>query len=384
MLTAKSKQCICDNIFGVTAEHCDATTAYLCKYKSRLDQPARFRINSRDVSFEDSVAFAADLITNACAPAIFGFEHLGLANQQACVDLAKMAKAHIALNDKPDGSIWRQGKVTATLGESLDRSDLVVCLGCDPAKKHPRIFKLFQQLNKPVRFLSIGENNQFEISSRCSPLNANQLLEFLALVELSLYNDKHLKVLRQDHLESVRAVAEQLTRANHVSFLYDTDLLILINEFTPVLDQLVSLAKCLHTKTKCVVLDVSNRINELGAENALSWSTGFANAVSFSGPVPIVSNDAELCDVHIHICDENSLPQIKSTAEGILISTSKAPLSSDQFKLIIENMSPFPDDFVRFDDAICELQFAETQGEKINNFLKWIRAVKSQISRKIA
>ena len=128
MKNANSARCLCDQIYGVTAAHCDSTTAYLCDCHKNLTNPTRFRIGSKQVDFESSIEFAADMLCTAKAPIINGLESLGIKNQQMCVDLARATNSQIAYGSKDCGTIWRQGSITATLGELIEKSELVICI----------------------------------------------------------------------------------------------------------------------------------------------------------------------------------------------------------------------------------------------------------------
>ena len=103
------------------------------------------RIAGRAASFDDAVAAAATLLAGAQQPLITGLG-ADIAGLRALLALADRTGAIVdrwqsAAQLSNLAVIQRAGALAATFGEIANRADVVLLLGRDPSREHPRLFE---------------------------------------------------------------------------------------------------------------------------------------------------------------------------------------------------------------------------------------------------
>jgi len=110
--------------------------------RGRTDRPAVALIG-QPAGFAAGVARAAEILRRADYPLIYGLSRSATAGQRAAVELAERAGAVIdttaSMCHGPSiMAIQEFGESTCTLGEVRNRADLVIFWGCHPGASHPR------------------------------------------------------------------------------------------------------------------------------------------------------------------------------------------------------------------------------------------------------
>ncbi len=108
-------------------------------------------IDGRPASLDDAVARAAEILSAADAPLVYGLSRSSTEGQRAAIALAEALGATIdtdaSLCHAPSVvAIQEVGESTCTLGEAKNRADLVVFWGSDPATTHPRHLERYSLL----------------------------------------------------------------------------------------------------------------------------------------------------------------------------------------------------------------------------------------------
>jgi formylmethanofuran dehydrogenase subunit B len=107
------------------------------------DAPAA-QIDGRPASLDEAVDRAATLLASAQYPLVYGLTHLTCDAQRAAVALADRLGACVDLTDAPPAPLFPDlGTVTCSLGEVKNRADLVVFWGGRPHETHPRLARDF-------------------------------------------------------------------------------------------------------------------------------------------------------------------------------------------------------------------------------------------------
>ncbi len=100
-------------------------------------------IDGSVASLEDALRRAADILSHAKAPLIYGLSRSSTPGQRAAIELAERLGATIdttaSMCHGPSIMAFQSvGESTSTLGEIRNRADLVIFWGCNPAVSHPR------------------------------------------------------------------------------------------------------------------------------------------------------------------------------------------------------------------------------------------------------
>ena len=117
-----------------------------------------------------------ELLSKANSPLITGIENLTTETQQLALRVADRFYCGIdsGWSNACRGSmasLQRYGKVTATLGEISNRSDLVMLWFCDPMKTHPRFVERFirKSVDQKKRLIVIDESKTCLLYTSPSP-----------------------------------------------------------------------------------------------------------------------------------------------------------------------------------------------------------------------
>lgn len=110
--------------------------------------PPASLIDGIDAPVVDAIAKAAEILSAARAPLIYGLSRSSTAGQRAAVALAEQLGASIdttaSLCHGPAiMALQEVGEATSSLGEVRERADLVIFWGGDPQQTHPRHFERY-------------------------------------------------------------------------------------------------------------------------------------------------------------------------------------------------------------------------------------------------
>ncbi|MCE9543924.1 MAG: formylmethanofuran dehydrogenase subunit B [Planctomycetia bacterium] len=152
--------CVCDDL-QITVRQGRITEAVGSCHLSRqwfLDQdkfsapgaapPAVAEIGGRSVSLDAAVERAAQILSQARYPLVYGLSRSSTPGQRAAVRLADAFRANIdttasLCHASSIMAIQEVGESTCSLGEIKNRADLVIFWGVDPVESHPRHFERY-------------------------------------------------------------------------------------------------------------------------------------------------------------------------------------------------------------------------------------------------
>ena len=111
------------------------------------DRPACL-INGQPASVADGVERAAQILANAKYPLVYGLSDTTIESQRVAVAIADWIGANVDTTTSvchgPSGMAFQGvGEVTCSLGEVRNRADFVMFWGSNPAESHPRHFQRY-------------------------------------------------------------------------------------------------------------------------------------------------------------------------------------------------------------------------------------------------
>ena len=241
--------CLCDDI-ELTADGPVRTCPLGDAWFAVEDRPPVARVDGREVSFDEAADTAAAILREARAPLVHGLAGTSCEAQRRAVALAEAAGAVIDVGATPIGTS------TATFGEIRDRAELVVFWRADPAVTHPR---LLERLRIDPAKTVVVHSQPTETAG--------------TFVEID-DDFETLWALRAGE----GALAERIRAARHVAFIHGP-----LDELTAL--ALHSLVRDLMHDRHAVTLGLRAG-NARGAEDVLTWQTGFAGPVDFARGFP--------------------------------------------------------------------------------------------------
>jgi formylmethanofuran dehydrogenase subunit B len=298
--------CACDDI-GVTVEGSRiVSTARACKLGEQWfgDGSATdgARVGGKTVERAAALAEAGRRLGAAAGRGramIYLAAELNTDSQRAAVALADRLGARIdSLSSDTVASgilaAQRRGRVGATLGELRHRADVVMYWGVDPAERYPRFA---ERCLPEATGLEVprGRADRYliavDIGGSRGPADADARLVLSAAEELPA-----LSVMRaavggrapaglEGSLEAAAAIATRLTTARYCAVIYDAEPGPSPGDPNRA-EGLIALAQGLNTPTRAAVCALRAGGNRMGAEQVLTWQTGYPIAVDFSGGAP--------------------------------------------------------------------------------------------------
>jgi len=142
--------CLCDDLAVEVEEGRVARVRRACANGRGLfahydPTPQRPTVDGREVDWEEAIAEAARILNEADSPLIYGLSSMATEAQRKAVELADRLGAMIDTTSSvchgPTGlAMQAVGEPTCTLGEVRNRADLLIFWGCNPAVSHVRHF----------------------------------------------------------------------------------------------------------------------------------------------------------------------------------------------------------------------------------------------------
>jgi formylmethanofuran dehydrogenase subunit B len=233
------------------------------------DRPPVATIEGRAVSVDDAADAAAAILRRARAPLVYGLGQTSCEAQRRAVALAEAAGAVI----DPGARVLAfqtLGSSTATFGEIRDRAELVVVWRADPVVTNPRLLERLGLERGNRRAVLVVVDTQRTATADEADAFVELADEFEALWALRA-------LVARAPLDraapSLDDLAGRLRDARHVAVLHGDEA-----DMLALLELVLDLSRDRHA----VALGLRRDGNERGAEDVLTWQTGFPGPVSFA------------------------------------------------------------------------------------------------------
>ncbi|MBL8816167.1 MAG: formylmethanofuran dehydrogenase subunit B [Planctomyces sp.] len=303
--------CVCDDIdLSVKDNHiveakraCVLGKAWFLNHT--LDDRPSCLIDGRPASLEEGYDRAARILTNGKYPVIYGLSDSPCEAQRVAVSIADWIGGIIDTTTSvchgPSGMAFQGvGEVTCSLGEVANRGDLIIFWGSNPAESHPRHFTRYSLMPKgmfvpngrkdrtcviiDVRktksakaadiFIPIKPRADFEALwtlralARGIELDAQQVLSDTG-VELSVWQDLMARMKAAKFGVFFFGMGLTMTRGKHANT-----------------EALLALTRDMNAHTRFVSKPNRGHGNVTGADNVVSWRTGYPFGVNHARGYP--------------------------------------------------------------------------------------------------
>ncbi len=303
--------CLCDDLQVDVQDNEIAAVKKACiigknKFLHALHDAPPPSIKGREVSIEDAVDEAARILGKAKNPFVYGLSSTTSEAQRELVEIAERTRANLdncSSYCHGPGVLARQqvGLVSCTLGEAKNRADLVIYWGCNPMEAHMRHMNRYSAQPKGLYipegrkdrtivaidirktpttgradlFLQVRPGHTFEIASTLRALIKGVKLEFPA---------------GQDEVagvpvESWRKVAEMIKNCKYGVLFFGLGVTQCRNTDINV-EQVGRLVQEANQHTRFAAVAMRGHGNVNGANQVMTWQTGYPLAVNFSRGFP--------------------------------------------------------------------------------------------------
>ncbi len=304
--------CVCDDIeLTVDADEkhitkatnaCVLGKAWFLEHKVE-DYPVAL-VDGKEASLKDAVEAAAQVFVNAKFPAIYGLSDTTCEAQKEAVAIADYVNGNIDTTTSvchgPTGMAFQSvGESTASLGEIKNRADFVMYWGGNPAEAHPRHFERYAVTAKGMNTPNGKDDRHVamvDIRPTPSSLIADTFLQIKPGSDFELLWAMRAMVkgaALDDSIEErtgiskavLEELVERMTSCQFGVIFFGMGLTMTRGRHFNA-GALLELTTDLNQYTHFVALPTRGHGNVTGADNVVSWQTGFPFGVNFNRGYP--------------------------------------------------------------------------------------------------
>src|SRR4051812_10367587 len=302
--------CVCDDMELTVEGHkitkaknaCVLGKAWFLNHNIE-DRPAA-TVEGKPASLEAAIERAAQLLAEAHYPIVYGLSDTTCEAQRVAVAIADRIGGCIDTTTSvchgPSGMAFQGvGEVTCTLGEVKNRADLVLFWGSNPAESHPRHWGRYSTMPKGL-FVPGGRKDRTVVlvdvrKSKSAPaadifLQIKPRKDFEALWALrALVKGLDLDPAVGDEagipLEQLKDVAERMKSCKFGILFFGMGLSMTRGRHLNV-EAALGLARDLNQYTRFYAKPMRGHGNVTGADNVVSWQTGYPFGVHLGRGYP--------------------------------------------------------------------------------------------------
>jgi len=303
--------CTCDDIdltvagdHIVSARHaCAMGEAWFLSHA--VDSGPSCRVEGQPATIETGLERAAQILTSARYPLIFGLHDTTCEAQRAATAVADWIGGTIdtptSSEHGPTGvSFQGVGEVTSSLGEVANRSDLVLFWGTNPAVSLPRHFSRYSlepkgmfvprgRADRTCVVVDVAKTETAEHADLFLQIKPGSDFEALwVLRALALGVELEAARVAEDTgvtLAEWQNLIERMKQARFGVMFYGRGLSLTRGRYLNT-EALLALVRDLNSYTRFVARSMRGRGNAGGADNVLAWTTGFPFGVNLSRGYP--------------------------------------------------------------------------------------------------
>src|SRR5512145_1736595 len=261
-------------------------------------------VDGREATTAEGVEAAAQILAEARFPVIYGLSDTTCEAQRVAVSIADMIGGTVDTTTSvchgPSGIAFQGvGESTASLGEIKNRADLVVFWGGNPAEAHPRLFTRYAVTAKGI-FTPNGKKDRTivlvdvrrtpstpvaDIFLQVKPRSDFEVLWALRALVKGRRVDRSIEQRTGLSLAVLEDLAARIKSCRYGALLFGMGLTMNRGRHFNA-GALLALATDLNEFTHFVAAPVRGHGNVTGADNVVSWQTGFPFGVNLSRGYP--------------------------------------------------------------------------------------------------
>jgi formylmethanofuran dehydrogenase subunit B len=261
-------------------------------------------IDGREASTDEAIEAAAQILANARYPVVYGLSDTTCEAQRQAVAIADMIGGTVDTTTSvchgPSGMAFQGvGESTATLGEIRNRADLLVFWGGNPAESHPRLFSRYAvtpkgmyiprgKKDRTVVLVDVRRTQSAAVADlfiQVKPRRDFEVLWALRALVKGRRVDPSIEQVTGVPLATLEDLAKRMKSCRFGALLFGMGLTMTRGRHFNS-GALLALATDLNEFTHFVAKPVRGHGNVTGADNVVSWQTGYPFGVNFSRGFP--------------------------------------------------------------------------------------------------
>ncbi len=302
--------CVCDDM-ELTVEGNKITQAknacVLGKawfFNHHIEERPEATIAGKPATYDEAVEAAADILTNAVYPVTYGLSDTTCEAQRVAVAITDWIGGNLDTTTSvchgPSGMAFQGvGEVTCSLGELKNRADFLIFWGGNPAESHPRHFTRYSLMPKG-QFVPNGRKDRTavlvdvrktksakaaDVFLQIKPRSDFELAWALRALVKGIDVDPSVEQKTGIALDVLRDLAARMKQARFGAILFGMGVTMTRGKHANS-EAILALARDLNAYTRFVAKPMRGHGNVTGADNVVSWSTGYPFGVNLSRGFP--------------------------------------------------------------------------------------------------
>jgi len=302
--------CVCDDM-ELTVENDHITKAKNACVLGKswflnhgIEERPQATIKGKPVSYEEAFDAAADILLNAIFPITYGLSDTTCEAQRVALAISDWIGGSVDTTTSvchgPTGIAFQGvGEVTCSLGEIKNRADFVIYWGGNPAESHPRHFTKYSLMPKG-EFLPNGRKDRTamlidirktksakacDIFLQIKPGSDFELAWALRGLAKGIDIDPSVEEKTGIPLSQLEEIIQKLKAAKFGAILFGMGLTMTRGK-TLNSEAVLALARDMNRHTRGTAKPMRGHGNVTGADNVVSWTTGYPFGVHLGRGYP--------------------------------------------------------------------------------------------------
>ena len=261
-------------------------------------------IEGRPATYEEAADLAAEILLSARFPITYGLSDTTCEAQRVAVAISDWIGGNVDTTTSvchgPSGMAFQGvGEVTCTLGEIRNRADYLIFWGGNPAESHPRHFTKYSLMPKG-EFIPNGRKDRTavlvdvrrtksakaaDIFLQIKPRSDFELAWALRGLAKGLEISPDIEQKTGISLKTLTEVMDGMKAAQFGAILFGMGLTMTRGKHINS-EAILALARDMNRHTRWVAKPMRGHGNVTGADNVVSWSTGYPFGVNLNRGYP--------------------------------------------------------------------------------------------------
>lgn len=329
----------------------------------------------KEVSWDEALDKAADILVNAKRPLLYGFSSTECEAQSKGVELAEILGAILdntasVCHGPSLLAIQDVGAPLSTLGEYKNRADLVIFWGSNPVHAHPRHLGRYSEFVRGY-FRKDGRNDRYivvvdprnthtaQIADLYIQVNPNEDYELLNAIRAMVRGvELDAEEVSGVPIDKIKELVDIVKSCKFGVIFFGMGLTQTLGHHRNI-DAAICLTRELNDYTKFLLEPMRGHYNVTGANQVFTWNTGYSYSIDFSRGYPRY-NPGEFSSVDLLMRDEVDAALIVASDPA---SNFPAAAVKNMFKHPLIAVDPHKTPTSEFADVILPAAFAGIECE---------------------
>lgn len=273
-------------------------------FNHHIEDRPEAMIEGKPVSYDEALDKAAEILLNSKMEVTYGLSDTTCEAQRVAVAITDWIGGTVDTTTSvchgPSGIAFQGvGEVTCTLGEIKNRADFLIYWGGNPAESHPRHFTKYSLMPKG-EFVPNGRKDRYAVlvdvrktktakavdqHLQLKPKSDFELAWSLRLIAKGIDPDPSVEEKTGISIETMKEMMDRMKQAKFGAILFGMGLTMTRGKHLNS-EAILSLARDMNRYTRFVAKPMRGHGNVTGADNVVTWSTGYPFGVHLGRGYP--------------------------------------------------------------------------------------------------